>query len=81
MGAQQSDGAIHLAFSNDFSSIEALTASIVEETAAITAIGEEFVGSSRPFAFVPARPRSQDARPPRTTRCPPTAQSVAGPGR
>ena len=55
-GAQQSDGAIHLAFSNDFSSLEALARSIAEETAAITAIGEEFVGSDRPFAIVSGTP-------------------------
>ncbi|MCU1395470.1 MAG: NAD-dependent epimerase/dehydratase [Ilumatobacteraceae bacterium] len=55
-GAAQSDGAIHLAFSNDFSSIEALTRSITEETNAITAIGEEFLGSDRPFAIVSGTP-------------------------
>ena len=55
-GAEQSDGAIHLAFSNDFSSLEALTAAITEETAAITAIGNEFIGSNRPFAIVSGTP-------------------------
>src|SRR4051794_39971643 len=55
-GAAQSDGAIHLAFSNDFSSVDALTASIAEETAAITAIGDEFVGSDSPFAIVSGTP-------------------------
>lgn len=55
-GAEQSDGAIHLAFSNDFSSLEALTSSISEETAAITAIGNEFVDSHRPFAIVSGTP-------------------------
>ncbi|THG33243.1 SDR family oxidoreductase [Naasia lichenicola] len=53
---EQSDGAIHLAFSNDFSSTEAVTASIVEETNAITAIGEIFAGSDRPFAVVSGTP-------------------------
>lgn len=55
-GADQSDGAIHLAFSNDFSSMEALAGSISEESAAITAIGDEFVGSDRPFAIVSGTP-------------------------
>lgn len=55
-GAAESDGAIHLAFSNDFSSLEALTESISQETAAITAIGNEFVGSGRPFAIVSGTP-------------------------
>ena len=54
--ADRSDGAVHLAFSNDFSSPEALLASIAEETAAITAIGETFVGSDRPFAIVSGTP-------------------------
>lgn len=55
-GAEQSDGAIHLAFSNDFSSQDALTKAIAEETAAITAIGDVFVGSDRPFAVVSGTP-------------------------
>jgi nucleoside-diphosphate-sugar epimerase len=55
-GAEQSDAAIHLAFSNDFSSPQAVVASIAEETAAITAIGEAFVGSDRPFAIVSGTP-------------------------
>jgi nucleoside-diphosphate-sugar epimerase len=55
-GAERSDGAIHLAFSNDFSSPEAVLASIAEETAAITAIGDVFVGSDRPFAIVSGTP-------------------------
>jgi nucleoside-diphosphate-sugar epimerase len=54
--AEQSDGAIHLAFGNDFSSEEAVGRSIGEETAAITAIGETFVGSDRPFAIVSGTP-------------------------
>jgi nucleoside-diphosphate-sugar epimerase len=54
--AERSDGAIHLAFGNDFSSEEAVGRSIGEETAAITAIGETFVGSDRPFAIVSGTP-------------------------
>ena len=65
-GAEQSEGAVHLAFRNDFSSEEALAGSITEETAAITAIGETFVGSDRPFAivsgtpWVPGRPSTEE---------------------
>jgi nucleoside-diphosphate-sugar epimerase len=60
--AADADGVIHLAFSNDFSSPEALAAGIAEETAAITAIGEALVGSDKPFVvcsgtpWVPGRP-------------------------
>jgi nucleoside-diphosphate-sugar epimerase len=50
------DGAIHLAFGNDFSSEEAVTRSIAEETAAIGAIGEALAGSDRPFAVVSGTP-------------------------
>ena len=55
-GAERSDGAVHLAFGNDFSSEEAVGRSIAEETAAITAIGEALVGSDRPFAVVSGTP-------------------------
>src|ERR1700709_208676 len=39
-GAAQSDGVIHLAFSNDFSSADAVARSVAEETAALTVLGE-----------------------------------------
>ena len=55
-GAERSEGAIHLAFGNDFSSEEAVARSIAEETAAIGAIGEALVGSDRPFAIVSGTP-------------------------
>jgi nucleoside-diphosphate-sugar epimerase len=55
-GVEGSDGAIHLAFGNDFSSEEAVGRSIAEETAAIGAIGEVLVGSDRPFAVVSGTP-------------------------
>src|ERR1700712_5028829 len=42
-GASQADGVIHLAFSNDFSSPEALAAGVAEETAALTTMGEALV--------------------------------------
>jgi nucleoside-diphosphate-sugar epimerase len=55
-GAAQSDGVIHLAFSNDFSSLDAVARSIAEETAAIAALGEELVGSDRPLVTVSGTP-------------------------
>ena len=55
-GARQADGVIHLAFSNDFSSAEAVARSVVEETAALTALGEELAGSDRPLVTVSGTP-------------------------
>jgi nucleoside-diphosphate-sugar epimerase len=55
-GAAQSDGVIHLAFSNDFSSPGALAAGIAEESAALAAMGEELVGSDRPLVTVSGTP-------------------------
>jgi nucleoside-diphosphate-sugar epimerase len=55
-GAAQADGVIHLAFSNDFSSADAVTRSVAEETAALTALGEELTGSDRPLVTVSGTP-------------------------
>ena len=55
-GAKQADGVIHLAFGNDFSSAEAITRAVSEESAALQAIGEELVGSDRPFVTVAGTP-------------------------
>lgn len=55
-GAARSDGVIHLAFGNDFSSPEAVAASVAEETAALTALGEELIGSDRPLVTVSGTP-------------------------
>jgi nucleoside-diphosphate-sugar epimerase len=55
-GAEQSDGVIHLAFANDFSSPEALARAIAEETAALTTMGEALVGSDRPLVTVSGTP-------------------------
>ncbi|MFJ5722688.1 SDR family oxidoreductase [Streptomyces sp. NPDC093149] len=55
-GAAQADGVIHLAFGNDFSSPEALAQNVAEETAALTALGEELVGSDRPLVTVSGTP-------------------------
>jgi nucleoside-diphosphate-sugar epimerase len=55
-GAAEADGVIHLAFSNDFSSPAALARGIAEESAALAALGEELVGSDRPFVTVSGTP-------------------------
>jgi nucleoside-diphosphate-sugar epimerase len=55
-GASQADGVIHLAFSNDFSSAEAVAAAVAEETAALTAMGEALVGSDRPLVTCSGTP-------------------------
>ncbi|MGW2870414.1 SDR family oxidoreductase [Kitasatospora sp. NPDC001225] len=55
-GAAQADGVVHLAFGNDFSSPEALARNVAEETAALTALGEELLGSDRPLVTVSGTP-------------------------
>ncbi|MFF0264637.1 SDR family oxidoreductase [Kribbella sp. NPDC004536] len=54
--ATAADGVIHLAFSNDFSSPEALAAGVAEESAALAVMGEALVGSGRPFVTVSGTP-------------------------
>ena len=56
VGAEQSDGAISLAFGRDYSSPEALTASITEESAAMAALGRSLIGSDRPLVTVSGTP-------------------------
>jgi nucleoside-diphosphate-sugar epimerase len=64
-GAEAADGVIHLAFSNDFSSPDALARSIAEETAALTALGDALTGSDRPLVtvsgtpWIPGRPSTE----------------------
>ncbi|MEV5493948.1 SDR family oxidoreductase [Nonomuraea fuscirosea] len=55
-GAGQADGVIHLAFANDFSSADALTRAVAEESAALTTLGEELAGSDRPFVVASGTP-------------------------
>jgi nucleoside-diphosphate-sugar epimerase len=55
-GAAQADGVIHLAFSHDFSTAEAVARAVAEENAAVAALGEELVGSDRPFVTVSGTP-------------------------
>lgn len=55
-GATQADGVIHLAFSHDFSSPEALAKSVAEESAALAALGDALVGSNRPLVTCSGTP-------------------------
>ncbi|MFD8565760.1 SDR family oxidoreductase [Streptomyces sp. NPDC059639] len=55
-GVAESDGVVHLAFSNDFSSPEALARGVAEESAALAALGDALVGSDRPLVTVSGTP-------------------------
>jgi nucleoside-diphosphate-sugar epimerase len=55
-GAAQCDGVISLAFGRDYSSADALAASIAEESAAMAALGEALVDSDRPIVTVSGTP-------------------------
>ncbi|MDF3290799.1 SDR family oxidoreductase [Streptomyces silvisoli] len=55
-GAEQADGVIHLAFSNDFSSPDALAQGIAEEGAALATLGDTLVGTDRPLVTVSGTP-------------------------
>jgi nucleoside-diphosphate-sugar epimerase len=55
-GAAHADGVIHLAFSNDFSTADAVTRSVAEESAALSALGEALGGSDRPFVTCSGTP-------------------------
>jgi len=55
-GVEQSDGVIHLAFSNDFSSPEALARGIAEESTALATLGDALVGTDRPLVTVSGTP-------------------------
>ncbi|MFI5704221.1 SDR family oxidoreductase [Streptomyces xanthochromogenes] len=57
-GAARADGVVHLAFGNDFSSPEALARNVAEESAALAALGEELVGSDRPFVTASGTPQA-----------------------
>ncbi|QRX90181.1 SDR family oxidoreductase [Streptomyces noursei] len=57
-GVTQADGVVHLAFGNDFSSPEALAKNVTEESAALAALGEELIGSNRPFVTVSGTPQA-----------------------
>ncbi|NYJ73145.1 SDR family oxidoreductase [Allobranchiibius huperziae] len=55
-GAARSDGVISLAFGRDYGTPEALAAGVAEESAALTALGEELIGSDRPIVAVSGTP-------------------------
>ena len=46
-GAAESDGVIHLAFSHDFSSPDAIARAVAEESSALATLGEELLGRGR----------------------------------
>ena len=54
--AERADGVIHLAFSNDFSTAEAVARGVAEETAAVETIGAALTGSGKPFVTVSGTP-------------------------
>jgi nucleoside-diphosphate-sugar epimerase len=66
----KTDGVIHLAFSNDFSSPEALAAGIAEEAAALKTVGQALIGTDRPLVTcsgtpaVPGRAATENDPPP-----------------
>lgn len=55
-GVAKADGVVHLAFANDFSSPEAVATAVAEETAALTTLGTELLGSDRPLVTVAGTP-------------------------
>ena len=55
-GAAQSDGVIHLAFGNDFSSPEALARCVEEESAALEVLGDALIGTGHPLVTVAGTP-------------------------
>ncbi|MFD0312818.1 SDR family oxidoreductase [Streptomyces flavalbus] len=55
-GAAQCDGVVSLAFGRDYSSPDALARAIAEESAALTVLGRELVGSDRPIVTVSGTP-------------------------
>lgn len=55
-GAAQADGVISLAFSPNYASAESLSEAIVEESAAMAALGETLIGSDRPIVAVSGTP-------------------------
>ncbi|GHE73365.1 SDR family oxidoreductase [Streptomyces griseoaurantiacus] len=57
-GAAGTDGVISLAFGRDYSDPEVLARGIAEENAALTALGEELLGSDRPLVTVSGTPRA-----------------------
>jgi nucleoside-diphosphate-sugar epimerase len=59
-GVAQTDGVIHLAFTHDFTSSDTVARAVAEESAALATLGEELVGSDRPFVTVSGTPHVPD---------------------
>jgi nucleoside-diphosphate-sugar epimerase len=78
-GAGQSDGVIHLAFANDFSSPDALARAVAEESAALATLGEELIGSDRPLVTVSGTPAVAGRSLPKPTRYRPRVRSPVAP--
>jgi nucleoside-diphosphate-sugar epimerase len=76
-GASRTDGVIHLAFANDFSSAEAVSRAVAEETAAIEVLADELLGSDRPLVTVSGTPAAA-GRPSVESDPLPTAGPVGG---
>ncbi len=76
-GAAASEGVIHLAFDHDFSHASAIARAVAEEGAAVAALGEELVGSDRPFVSVSGTPAAP-GRPATETDPLPTDGPVGG---
>ncbi|MEU6370920.1 SDR family oxidoreductase [Streptomyces sp. NPDC046931] len=55
-GVARTDGVIHLAFDHDFSSPDTLVKAVAEEGAALATLGEQLVGSDRPFVTASGTP-------------------------
>ncbi|MDQ2852194.1 MAG: NAD-dependent epimerase/dehydratase family protein [Actinomycetota bacterium] len=55
-GAGQADGVISLAFGRDYDTAEALAASIDQESAAMTALGQKLIGTDKPIVAVSGTP-------------------------
>lgn len=55
-GVAQSDGVISLAFGRDYSTSEALTRGIAQESAALATLGEALIGSGRPIVAASGTP-------------------------
>lgn len=79
-GAAQAAGVIHLAFANDFSSPEAVTRAVEEESAALTILGQELLESDRPLVTVSGTP-AVPGRASTETDPLPTGGPVGGRGR
>lgn len=77
--AVQADGVIHLAFSHDFSTVEAIAAAVAQESAALETMGDALVGSDRPLVVVSGTPRA-DGRPSTEADPPAMEGPVAGRG-